>query len=99
LRSDPAEIGEFKITFYSTSGTPRGGFNWIDGKTVAMNRDQMRALGLDFGDEIYIRSARGWSGYYTVGDTGCAWGTLDIYVAPGGIPSWGAENGAQLLVL
>jgi hypothetical protein len=60
----------------------------------------MAALGIGLGSEIYVRANHEeWSGFYTIGDTGCAWGTVDIYVSPGSIPSWGAENGAQVLIL
>jgi len=64
-----------------------------------MNAQQMSDLGLKMGDEIFIKSNHDISGFYRIGDTGCAYGTIDIYVAPGKIPRWGAENGAQLVIL
>ena len=74
--------------------------SWVDGQTVAMNAGQLSELGLKMGDEIFIKAHHSdYSGFYRIGDTGCAYGTIDIYVSPGKIPSWGAEYGAQLVIL
>ena len=56
-----------------------------------MNTQQVADLGLKKGDEIYVVSQKGWSGYYTITDAGCAYGIIDIYVNRSDIPSWGVE--------
>ena len=86
---------KFKITFYSTTGSYE---HLIPGKTVAMNADQVAALGLKKGDEIYVISKKGWSGYYRITDHGCAYGTIDIYVNRSDIPSWGVEYDVEILI-
>ena len=92
MRPQPEET--FKITFYSASGTythlrPR--------ETVAMNSQQVADLGLRRGDEIFVRSNKGWAGFYQITDSGCAYGTIDIFVNRGDIPSYGVEYGVQIL--
>jgi hypothetical protein len=64
-----------------------------------MNAEQMQELGLALGSEIVILSNRGWAGWYTVGDTGCNHGIIDIFVAPGNIPWYGVEDGVQILIV
>ena len=63
-----------------------------------MNSQQVADLGLRRGDEIFVKSNRGWSGYYKITDSGCAYGTIDIYVNSWEIPSWGVEYGATILL-
>jgi len=63
-----------------------------------MNTQQVADLGLKNGDEIYVISQKGWSGYYTITDCGCAYGTIDIYVNRGDIPSWGVEQNVQIMI-
>lgn len=42
----------------------------------AMNSDQRRALGISYGDQIYVEGL----GTYTVMDCGCSWGVVDIWL-------------------
>ena len=63
-----------------------------------MNGQQVADLGLKRGDEIYVISQKGWSGYYTITDSGCAYGTIDIYVNRGDIPSWGVEYDVRIMI-
>jgi len=91
----PQPDSEFKITYYSTSQVYS---HLIPGKTVAMNSQQVADLGLKRGDEIYVKSNRGWSGFYKITDSGCAYGTIDIYVNRGDIPHWGVEYGVRILI-
>ena len=93
LRPQPEEI--FRITFYSSSASYS---HLIPNETVAMNSQQVADLGLKRGDEIFVRSNRGWSGFYTITDSGCAYGTIDIYIDYKDLPSWGAENGAMIFI-
>ena len=70
----------------------------IPGKTVAMNSQQVADLGLRKGDEIFIKSRKGWSGFYTITDSGCAYGIIDIYVKSWDIPSYGVEYDVEILI-
>jgi len=63
-----------------------------------MNSQQVADLGLKRGDEIYVKSHKGWSGFYKITDSGCAYGTIDIYVNSNEIPSWGVEYDVQILI-
>ena len=90
----PQPPANFKITFYSTSATYS---HLIPRKTVAMNSQQVADLGLRRGDEIYVVSNKGWSGFYRITDSGCAYGTIDIYVNQGDIPSYGVEYNVGIL--
>jgi hypothetical protein len=63
-----------------------------------MNSQQVADLGLHRGDEIFVRSAKGWSGFYEITDSGCAYGTIDIYIDYKDLPSWGAERGAMIML-
>jgi hypothetical protein len=63
-----------------------------------MNSQQVADLGLDFGDEIFLKSTRGWSGFYQITDSGCAYGTIDIYIDYEDLPSWGVEYGAKIML-
>ena len=62
-----------------------------------MNSQQVADLGLRKGSEIFVRSNKGWSGFYTITDSGCAYGTIDIYVERGGVPWYGVEYNVQIL--
>ena len=70
----------------------------IPGATVAMNTQQVADLGLKRGDEIFVLSRKGWSGFYKITDSGCAYGTIDIYVNRSDIPHWGVEYGVEILI-
>lgn len=86
LETEPAEesggyIGTFFITGYTAeegfpegSGTASG--HGVRSGYCAMNSDQRRALGISYGDQIYVDGL----GTYTVMDCGCAWGMVDIWV-------------------
>jgi hypothetical protein len=63
-----------------------------------MNEQQVADLGLKRGDEIFVKSRKGWSGFYKITDCGCAYGIIDIYVNSCDIPSWGVEYGAKILL-
>ena len=63
-----------------------------------MNQQQVADLGLKKGDTIYVISKKGWSGYYTITDHGCAYGTIDIYVLWEDIPSWGVEYDVEIRI-
>ena len=63
-----------------------------------MNSEQVADLGLKKGDEIFIKSRKGWSGFYTITDHGCAYGTIDIYVNRSDIPSYGVEYDVEILI-
>lgn len=85
-KSERISIGTFKVTGYvatcehccgkSDGITASGAKAKID-RTVAMNRADMRALGIEYGDEIYIEGI----GERIVEDTGCKQGVLDIVCA------------------
>ncbi|MCL2111671.1 MAG: hypothetical protein FWH32_05425 [Clostridiales bacterium] len=85
----------FKISYYSTS---REFSHLRPNETVAMNSQQIADLGLKMGDQIFVMSRRGWSGFYTITDTGCAYGTVDIYVNRSDIPHWGIEHNVGVLL-
>ena len=93
LRPQPQDT--FKITFYSTSASYE---HLVPGKTIAMNTQQVEDLGLKRGDEIFVKSNKGWSGFYKITDSGCAYGTIDIYVDRSDIPSWGVEYDVTILI-
>ena len=63
-----------------------------------MNSQQCADLGLRHGDEIFVKSNRGWSGFYKITDSGCAYGTIDIYVKRDRIPSYGVEYDVTILI-
>ena len=62
-----------------------------------MNGAQMAELGLSYGQLIYVVSQRGWSGWYTITDTGCSHGTIDIFLENySTLPWWGVERGVAI---
>jgi len=63
-----------------------------------MNSQQVADLGLKRGDEIFVMSNKGWSGFYKITDNGCAYGTIDIYIDYADLPSWGVEYGVKILI-
>lgn len=76
-------IGEFKITGYDaycehccgkTDGITASMTQATVGRTVAMNRTDMKALGISYGDTIYIDGI----GERVVEDTGCGRGVIDV---------------------
>lgn len=76
-------LGVFKITGYTPScehccgksdGITASGAKAVTGKTAAMNRADMRALGIEYGDKIYIDGI----GERVVQDTGCGKGVIDV---------------------
>jgi 3D (Asp-Asp-Asp) domain-containing protein len=90
--------GGFKLSFYSSSGRRGSGGKLIHKQTVAMNRDQMASLGISFGSQIYLVSQKGWSGWYTVTDTGVDHGTVDIFLENySELPWWGVERGIAIV--
>jgi len=87
------------ITFYSGSGGRGAGGALVPGETCAMNYQQMAEMGIGYGTEVYVISGRGYSGVWRVVDTGCAYGTIDLFVPRGTIPRWGVERGVRLAVV
>lgn len=75
--SDPNKtlIGTMHITGYTPTGNPTasGVYPYVGG--VAMNNNQRKSLGLSWGDQIYIEGL----GTYTLFDTGCRWGVVDVF--------------------
>lgn len=64
-------LGNLKITGYVATGNPTasGVYPYVGG--VAMSR----GYGLPWGTTIYIEGL----GYYTLNDTGCSYGTVDVF--------------------
>ena len=64
-------IGNLKITGYVATGNPTasGEYPYIGGVAMSRNYD------LPFGSTIYIEGL----GYYTVNDTGCKYGVVDVF--------------------
>ncbi len=76
-------IGDFKITGYDpkcahccgkSDGITASMTNATVGKTVAMNKADMRKYGIEYGDTIIIDGL----GERTVEDTGCGEGVIDV---------------------
>ena len=73
-------IGTFNINGYTAEeGFPEGsatasGYGVRQGY-CAMNAEQRRLLGISYGDQIYVEGL----GTYTVMDSGCDWGVVDIW--------------------
>ena len=80
FKTSDGYIGAFVITGYCEKCN--GGFDdltsigtkLIAGVTVAMNRDQMKELGLKYGDHIYIDGL----GERIIQDCGCEYGKIDV---------------------
>jgi 3D (Asp-Asp-Asp) domain-containing protein len=63
-----------------------------------MNRTDMKAAGIKFGDSVYVNVGSGWSGFYTVTDLCGASKTIDIFVESNSyIPYWGVKSGVYIL--
>lgn len=69
--SEMTLLGEMRITGYVATGNPTssGDMPYVGG--VALSRD----YGIPFGSTVYIENL----GYYTVNDTGCAYGVVDVF--------------------
>lgn len=76
-------FSEFYITGYTptcehccgkTDGITSSGTEASVGRTVAMHRDDMELLGIEYGDRIYIEGI----GERVVEDTGCRQGVIDV---------------------
>ncbi len=76
-------LGEFKITGYTptcthcckkSDGIGASGRKIQVGKSVAMNRADMRKYNLEYGDKIYISGI----GERVIEDTGCGQGVIDV---------------------
>ena len=74
-------IGTMWITGYTAEeGFPEGsatasGYGVRPGY-CALNAEQRRSLGISYGDQIYVEGL----GTYTVMDSGCDWGVVDIWL-------------------
>ncbi len=69
--SNMTSLGSLKITGYVATGnkTASGVYPYVGG--CAMSRSH----GIPFGSTVYVEGL----GYYTVNDTGCAYGVVDIF--------------------
>lgn len=81
IKSRSGYIGTMYVTGYTAEeGFPEGsatasGYGVRPGY-CAMNDSQRQALGIRYGDRIYVEGL----GTYTVMDCGCGWGVVDIWV-------------------
>jgi hypothetical protein len=68
-------LGSMKITGYVSTGSPTasGEMPYVGG--VAVNSAFMTDYGLSYGDTVYIDGL----GYYTLNDTGCQYGVVDVF--------------------
>lgn len=79
--SNRSFIGKMYVTAYTAEeGFPEGsatasGYGVRSGY-CALNNSQRQALGIRYGDRIYVEGL----GTYTVMDCGCNWGVVDIWV-------------------
>lgn len=81
--TEAKELGTFKITGYTptcshcclkSDGIGSSGRKIEAGKSVAMNRQDMRKYGFKYGDKIYIVGI----GERVIEDTGCKQGVIDV---------------------
>lgn len=80
-QSDATYLGTFWITGYTAEeGFPEGSATasgcGVRPGYCAMNADHRWSLGIRYGDQIYVEGM----GTYTVMDSGCDWGVVDIWV-------------------
>jgi hypothetical protein len=69
-------LGNFRITGYVATGCKTASGTWpAAGRTIAMNKSQMNALGLEYGDQIRVDGL----GTYTLEDCGCKSGRIDVF--------------------
>ena len=69
-------LGNFRITGYVATGCKTASGTWpTAGRTIAMNKSQMNALGLEYGDQIRVDGL----GTYTLEDCGCKSGRIDVF--------------------
>jgi hypothetical protein len=69
-------LGNFRITGYVSTGNKTASGVWPTvGRTIAMNKSQMKTLGLSYGDTIRIDGL----GTYVLEDCGCASGRIDVF--------------------
>jgi hypothetical protein len=72
-----------KATWYcgKSQHTRGAGGRLVSGKSIALNNKQRKALGLRYGDKVYVRAPAAYkiTGWKVVMDTGCRYGVLDAY--------------------
>ena len=58
-----------------------GNMELIDQYSIALNDNQRQALGLEYGDEVYIEcpDIPELTGTYVIADCGCGWGIIDVF--------------------
>ena len=58
-----------------------GGMELTDQYSIALNNDQRQAMGLNYGDEVYIECSDvpELTGTYIIADCGCGWGIIDVF--------------------
>ena len=68
-------LGSLRITGYVSTGSPTasGEMPYVGG--VAVNSSFMSDYGLEYGDTVYIDGL----GWYTLNDTGCQYGVVDVF--------------------
>ncbi|MGN0574578.1 MAG: hypothetical protein ACI4J2_00985 [Ruminococcus sp.] len=68
-------LGSLRITGYVSTGSPTasGEMPYVGG--VAVNSSFMSDYGLEYGDTVYIDGM----GWYTLNDTGCQYGVVDVF--------------------
>ena len=81
--TESISLGDFYITGYTptcshccgkSDGIGASGRKIVSGKSVAMNRADMRKYNLEYGDTIYISGI----GERVIEDTGCKQGVIDV---------------------
>jgi hypothetical protein len=75
-------VGLAATWYCGKSGNTVGaGGSLVSGKSIALNNVQRKALGVHYGDRVYITAPEryGLTGYWTVMDTGCREGIVDLY--------------------
>ena len=76
VESNEIKLGNFRITGYVATGNKTASGTWPSaGRTIAMNKSQMKTLGLSYGDTIRIEGL----GTYILEDCGCASGRIDVF--------------------
>ncbi|MDR0518437.1 MAG: hypothetical protein LBG82_00060 [Clostridiales Family XIII bacterium] len=92
-RVSEKETATLKATWYTGDvlGFRGSGGKLTHAKSVALNNSQRRALGLEYGQEVYLEFPgvhSSLSGWYEIKDSGCASGVVDMfYKSRGSVPS------------
>lgn len=68
-------LGNYKITGYVATGNPTASGVYPHVGSVAMNKQEMKDLGISYGQKIYIDNL----GEFVVLDCGCSRGVVDVF--------------------